>query len=128
MVNAWKLLSREPKEPKGVMNDKFIMRFSKYINWKILSSHYDFNEDMLRMYQHRVDWCRILKRKQFSESFLREMLVNFNECWSTISRYQVLSESFIHEFANKVDWDFIVSHQKVSDSFITEHEEFVYVE
>lgn len=125
MVNAWKLISREPKD---VLNDNIIMRFSKYINWIIRSSHYDFNEDMLRMYQHRGDWCRILKRKQFSEAFVRENVLNFNECWGVISKFQVLSEQFINDYADKLDWDFILSHQKVSDKFIADHEEYIYEE
>ena len=121
MENTWFLLSREQKEPVGVMTDRFIMKFDRFMDWNLLSSNYDFSIDMLRMYQHRVNWAQILKRKLFPETFLQEMVTNFNDCWGTVSRYQILSESFIHDFAENVDWEDIILYQNVSGKFLNDH-------
>lgn len=118
MENGWKIISREPK---GVLTDEFIMKFEEMMDWKLLSENYDFSNDMLRMYSHRVNWCAILKRMKFDESFLREMVKSFNDCWSTVSKYQTLSESFIHDFAHLVDWDYILRYQEISPRFLVEH-------
>jgi hypothetical protein len=122
METAWQLLSREPKTPIGVMTDSFIMKFNRYMDWDLLSEHYDFSLDMLRIYFHRVNWGRVLKRKLFSESFLREMALSFDStAWEVLSRYQILSEQFIHDFSNNVDWDNIALYQNVSGKFLTDH-------
>jgi len=121
MANAWAILSMEPKEPRGVLNDKFVMRFDRMLDWNLLSTHYDFSLDMLRMYQHRVNWAAVLKRTRFPETFLREMVVNFNGCWATISKYQNLSEAFINDFSDSVDWEYIALYQHVSSKFLTDN-------
>lgn len=124
-ANAWDLLSSEPKEPVGVLNDKIIMRFDRYLNWELLSKHYDFNIDLLRIYFHRVNWHILLERCQFDESILREFASYFPpECWSIISEKQILSESFIHDFADKVDWTDIALYQAVSGKFLSDHVSF----
>lgn len=124
-VNAWDILSSEPKEPRGVLNDKIVMRFDRYLNWDLLSKHYTFNVELLRMYQHRVNWPDILQRHDFDESFLREMAPIFSpQCWEIISEHQTLSESFIHEFARKVHWPSIALYQSVSGKFLSEHVTF----
>lgn len=124
-VNAWNLISSEPKEPVGVLTDKFVMRFDKYLNWDLLSKYYDFNIDLLRMYFHRVNWYYILDRSKISEDVLREFAFSFSaECWSVISEKQILSESFIHEFADKVDWTNIALYQSVSGKFLSDHVSF----
>jgi hypothetical protein len=122
METTWQLLSRELKAPEGVMTDSFIMKFDRYMDWNLLSSHYDFSIDMLRIYFHRVVWSKILRRKLFSEVFLREMAVSFDSAaWKVLSRYQFLSEQFIHDFSDKVDWDHIALYQNVSGKFLTDH-------
>lgn len=119
---AWQLLSKERKAPEGVMTDSFIMKFDSYMDWNLLSANYDFSIDMLRIYSHRVIWSSILKRKLFSESFLREMAVSFDaDAWEILSRYQFLSEQFIHDFSDKVEWDNIALYQNVSGKFLTDH-------
>ena len=124
-MSAWDLISREPKEPVGVLNDKFIMRFDRYINWDLLSQHYDFNIDLLRMYFHRVNWYKILERCIVSEDVLREFSISFSpECWSIISEKQTLSEAFIHAYADKVDWTNIALYQNVSGKFLSDHVSF----
>lgn len=125
MESAWTILSREPKSPNGVLTDRFIMKFDKYLDWNLLSKHYDFSVDMLRVYFHRVNWCQILKRTRFTEDFLREMASNFEGCWGTLCKYQTLSEVFIHDFASKVDWDTVVLYQNVSSKFLDEHKIFI---
>lgn len=120
--NVWEQLSSEPKEPKGVMTDAFIMKFSRHLNWHLLSKHYEFSIDMLRVFQHRVVWSLVLKRQKLSESFLREMAMIFdNDSWSVLSRYQVLSETFIRDFADKVDWDNIILYQFVTGRFLQQY-------
>ena len=122
METAWQLLSREHKAPEGVLTDSFIIKFDRYMDWNLLSENYDFSLDMLRMYFHRVTWSRILRRKLFTESFLREMAPGFDSAaWEVLSRYQFLSEQFIHDFSDKVDWDNIALYQNVSGKFLTEH-------
>jgi hypothetical protein len=121
MENAWSLLSQERKEPEGVLTDNFIMKFSRYLDWEILSSHYEFSIDMLRIFFHRVNWASVLKRQKFPEYFLREMAINFEGCWGIVCKYQKLSESFIHDFASKVDWENVVLYQDVSSEFINNH-------
>lgn len=124
-MDAWDLLSSEPKEPVGVLNDKIIMKFDRYLNWNLLSKHYDFNIELLRMYFHRVNWRILLSKSKFSESVLREFAPQFSpECWSIISETQVLSESFIHSFADKVDWTNIALYQCVSGKFLVDHTSF----
>lgn len=120
---VWNVLSHEPKEPEGVLNDEFIMKYDRYLNWDILSTHYPFSTDMMRIYSHRVNWGLLLKRMKFNEEFLREMAPNFEGCWGVLSKYQTLSEEFIHDFAHKVDWDNIVDYQNCSFKFISEHRE-----
>lgn len=78
MENAWTTLSREQKEPRGVMNDRIIMRFSRFLDWNLLSSHYEFSIDMLRMYQHEVNWSILLTKQKFPDHLLREMVSYFD--------------------------------------------------
>lgn len=125
MDNAWQILSREPKAPNGVLTDELVMKFDRYLNWDLLSLHYDFSIDMLRIYFHRVDWGPILKRQKFSESFLREMAPNFEHAWFAVSKHQILSESFIHDYANKVDWEYIKKFQIVSQQFLDDHKAYM---
>ncbi len=123
MTDAWDLLSSELKEPEG---DAIIMRYDRYLNWDLLSRHYNFSVDLLRIYQHRVKWPILLGRNSFEEKFLREMAPNFStqECWSIVSEKQNLSEYFIHEFADKVDWENIALYQNVSGKFLLDHHKF----
>lgn len=119
--HIWNHLSMERKAPAGVMTDQFIQKYDKYMNFEILSTHYKFSEDMLRMYQHRVYWPYVLKINTFTESFLREMHINFDDdCWYVISKYQKLSERFMHEFAEKLasHWNVLVKYQAMSEQFI----------
>lgn len=126
MADAWKMLSQEPKEPEGVLNDRIIMRFDRYIDFELLSKHYEFPLYMLRIYQHRVKWPYIVRRQKLPENILREMVVNFDDdTWGLISKYYNLSETFIHDFADKVDWENIILFQTVSRDFLKEHEQFM---
>lgn len=126
MENAWSLLSREPKEPQGLMTDQFIMKFDRYMDWEKLSANYDFSVDMLRIYSHRVKWCYILKRKLFSEDFLREMVQYFDQgCWGVVSKCQILSQEFIHDFSEKVDWENVLLYQNVNMKFIEKHKKYM---
>lgn len=121
--NVWELLSAEPKEPVGVMTDAFIIKYNRYLNFYILSAHYDFSPQLLRIYIHRVHWPRLLKRMKFSESFLREMANSSafsTKCWAVLSEYQTLSKEFIYDFAYALDWNNIVQHQNVCRKFLAD--------
>lgn len=122
--DVWLMLSCERKAPEGVMTDAFVQKFSRYLNWDMLSVHYDFTVDMLRMYQHRVMWSAVLRRQRFDEEFLREMKSHFAEAWTTVSRYQVLSEDFVHEFAERLDWEHVLTYQTLSQRFLAEHSKY----
>lgn len=124
--SAWTLLSREAKEPDGVINDNFVLKYAKYLDWDLLSQHYNFSIDLLRSCMHKVNWSYLVKRMKFDETFLREAQSNFSEeCWSLISQYQALSEPFIHDFADKVVWDNIVLYQNVSGAFLASRPELL---
>ncbi len=125
-MDAWELISSESKRPVGVLTDDFIKRFDSYLHWELLSANYDFSIEMLRIYFHRVNWIKILKRQLFHESFLREMAFNFDlDCWAIISRYQNLSETFIHDYAAALEWDDILLYQNISGSFIDDHKMYI---
>lgn len=107
------------------MTDQFIMKFDRFMDWSLLSEHYIFSIDMLRTYQHRVKWDRILKRVKLPECFLLEMVSWFDDlAWDAISKYQVLSESFIEHYVNKLDWENILLYQNVSSKFLSKHNSY----
>lgn len=120
MGDVWKMLSEERKVPEGVMTDGFIYKFNRYMDWDLLSENYDFGFDLLRTFQHRVNWVYVLRKKRFHEEFLREMSPNFTEAWSTVSKYQTLSASFMREFRNKLDWDDLILYQNMPPGFLSE--------
>ena len=124
-VDAWNLISREQREPTGVLTDNFVQKFDQFLDWQLLSISYFFTMEMLRLYFHRVDWAPILKRQQFSESFLEEMVPSFTESWYIISKYQNLSEHFIHTYQDKVDWTEIFLRQNVSHEFLRDHKKYL---
>lgn len=115
------VLSHEPKEPDGVLNDQFTMKHYHYLNWNILSTDYLFSTDMMQIYSHKVNWGLLLKRIKFNDKFLRKMTPHFEGSWSVLSKYQTLFEGFIHDCTHKVDWNNIVDYQKCSLKFISEH-------
>lgn len=126
MTNMWDILSSEPKEPRGILNDRIVMKYDQFLNWDLLSSHYDFTIDLLRIYMHRVNWGLVLKRHKFSEDFLREISLYLTDCWSIVSKYQTLSESFIHDFASELDWEMIIKYQNISGRFLTDHNRYIF--
>lgn len=126
MEGTWEELSREPREPEGVLTDRFVMKYDRFLNWNSLSNHYNFSIDMLRCYFHKVNWSTVLKRNKLPEYFLREMAQYFDaDAWIVISKYQVLSENFIHDFADKLDWDYILLFQDVNYSFLDKHRDLL---
>lgn len=123
MENTWDILSRESK---GVLNDRFVMKYDRYINWQLLSANYDFSIELLRQYMHRVNWGLILKRQTFPLNFLREAVPYFTEDdWPIVCKYQRLSEPFVHEFSDKVFWPYVLIYQNVSGSFLNDHRQFL---
>lgn len=125
MENVWQILSREPKVPDGVMTDAFIMRFDTRMDFVLLSENYVFGPELLRIYQHRVVWASVLRKSQYPESFLREMVPNFHDCWFIVCKYQRLSEAFIHDYADRVDWEYVQKYQHVSREFLQRHREYL---
>jgi len=124
-MDAWDLLSREAKRPLGVLSDDFIMKYDRYLNFDLLSDNYHFSVEMLRIYSHRVNWLKVLKRQKLSVAFLREMSSFFDDdCWIIVSRSQELPESFIHDFADRLDWEYILLYQHVSSRFLDDHKNY----
>lgn len=122
MEDTWTMLSKEPKAPLGVMTDSFIMKFDRYVKWDLLSYHYEFSLDMLRIYQHRVNWGLILERTKYPEEVLREMAPNFNENdWEIVSKYQKLSEQFITDYADNLNWENVLIYQEISGAFFVKN-------
>lgn len=125
-VSAWSLISQEPRFPHGVLSDSFVQRFDTFMDWELLSLHYIFTIEMLRMYFHRVNWFHVLKRQRFSEEILVEMIPTFNNCcWKEICKYQNLSESFIENYKDHLDWNLIFEHQQTRGIFLKEHGQYL---
>lgn len=117
--NIW----REQREPLGVLTDSIIKKYNKYADWNAISENYGFKAPLsiLREFQDKFIWSKLLEFRDFPETFLREMHTNFDrDCWVIISKYQTLSESFIHDFLSKLDWDSIIRHQNISGKFMVE--------
>lgn len=124
-ITAWSWISQEPRVPQGVLTDSFVQRFDRNMDWDILSLHYFFTVEMLRIYFHRINWIHLLQRQQFSEDLLTEMAANFDCCWEVISKHQNLSENYIEKFKDKLDWEIIFEHQKMSGKFLKEHSNYL---
>jgi len=126
MEDKWKTLSREPKAPKGVLNDEFVWCFARKLDLSLLSTHYPFSMEFLRTHQDKVEWLFVLKNRQYPESFLREMAQNFDnpnltqigKAWDSLCRYQQLSESFISDYMSKLKRGDVIKYQNVSKEFL----------
>lgn len=86
-----------------------------------------FTESIFREFQDTIIWLTAIKHIKFSESFLREMIMNnvipegviFHE----IPQYQKLSEKFIDEFNSDLSWTLISAYQKLSEPFIERYQD-----
>lgn len=67
------------------------------IDWKVFSNR-KISEDLLRKIKNNITWENVLAHNQLSESFLKEMNIDFN----LIVRYQKVSEKFLKEGIKKV--------------------------
>lgn len=125
-ISAWSLISLEPRYPDGVLTDGFIQRFDQYMDWELLSMHYFFTVELLRIYFHRVNWAFVIKRQKLPEDLLVEMSHQFeNCCWHLVSKFQDLSEDFIDQYKEKLDWEYIFQFQNVSLQFLRDHKEYL---
>lgn len=125
MESLWQTMSRESKSPAGVLTDEFITKFSKHMDWSLLSENYDFSIEMLRIHQHRIYWHKVLKRMKFNEELLREIASNFTDvCWTVVSQHQKLSMNFMHDYADKLDWELLALYQNMTSEFFNEHNHF----
>jgi len=126
MEDAWKILSREPKAPRGVLTDNFVWRFASKLDLSLLSTHYPFSIGFLRTHQDKVEWMFVLKNRQYPEHFLREMAQNFDnpnltqigKAWDSLCMHQLLSESFISDYKSKLKRENVIKYQFVSKEFL----------
>lgn len=88
-----------------------------------------FDESLVREFWDRIlNFRKVFMNKQFSEDFLREMLVpktRFHNRWEWMELTQELSEKFIEEFKDEWNWDHIFMYQKLSKDFIRRHKEMI---
>lgn len=86
-----------------------------------------FDESLVREFWDNIfNFRKLFQNKQFSEDFLREMLVpktRFHNRWEWMELTQDLSEKFIEEFRDEWNWDHIFMYQKLSKDFIRKHKE-----
>ena len=86
-----------------------------------------FDESLVREFWDRIlNFRKVFMNKQFSEDFLREMLVpktRFHNRWEWMELTQDLSEKFIEEFKDEWNWDHIFMYQKLSKDFIRKWKE-----
>jgi hypothetical protein len=129
---------------KYTLSEKFVLKYSHVLNWRLLWIHQRFpesfirtsfennkkeysdvistyqvlSENFIREFKDYVNWVNISYDQVLSESFIREFKDMVS--WAGISERQILSESFIREFKHKVFWGYISHNQKFEDEFVLE--------
>lgn len=107
--------------------DLFIIRNQYHLtraDWDVISEKYELSEDMMRLFQTKLNWRNIAQHQELSIDFIKEFInYNLKEYINVICKYQKLNEDFIDEYKNILDWGLILEYQDVSTSFILNHAE-----
>ena len=74
----------------------------------------------------KVNWIRISRRYQLSESFMEKHWKDLHKDW--ISGYQKLSEPFMEKHWKDLHKDWISRCQKMTESFIEKHKDELYLD
>lgn len=82
------------------------------------------SEDIIRVYQDKLDWSSVSEYSILSEGFISEFQDKVD--WYKISRFQKLSEEFIRKFQDKVHWECISIYQELSEEFVKEFSDMGY--
>ena len=98
--------------------DENLHKFSKK-EIEILCSKQKLNEDFIERNSKFLDWNIISQSQKLSENFIIKHIDKLN--WKLISIYQILSENFIDFHSSLLDWDMISSFQTLSEDFIIKH-------
>ena len=105
--------------------DLFIIRNQFQLSqddWDVISEKYYLNNEMIRLFQNKLNWKKIAQYQELSEEIIKEYInYQLKDYVELICRYQVLSEEFIDDYKYIVDWELILEHQKVSAKFIIDH-------
>jgi len=105
--------------------DLFIIRNQFQLSqddWDVISEKYLLNDEMIRLFQNKLNWKKIAQYQELSEEMIKEYInYQLKDYIELICKYQVLSEEFIHDYRYILDWELILEHQKVSARFIVDH-------
>lgn len=83
------------------------------------------DETLLREFKDKVLWGSVLRHKQLTSNFLRELVTWNDDLWDNIACYQKLSEDFIDEYKDKLQWIYLSSNQRLSEKFMEKHLDYL---
>lgn len=105
--------------------DLFIIQHQnelKQEHWDNLSRNYELSENMIRLFQNKLNWYNIARYQELSDNFIKEFIeYQLKDHISTICKYQDLSEYFLDEFRSKIDWNIIVERDDYTLKFLTKY-------
>lgn len=78
-------------------------------HWDDLSEKYVLSEDMIRLFQNKLNWYNIARYQELSSSFIKEFIdYQLKDLMDIICKYQLLSDEFFDEFRSKIDWNIVI--------------------
>lgn len=90
--------------------------------WDIISEKYELNNEMMRLFQNKLNWEKIAKYQLLSIDFIKEFInYQLKDYINLICKYQELNENFINEYKDILNWELILEHQKLPAYFIMTH-------
>uniref|UniRef100_A0A1B6L981 Uncharacterized protein n=1 Tax=Graphocephala atropunctata TaxID=36148 RepID=A0A1B6L981_9HEMI len=105
--------------------DIFIIKHQnefKQTEWDDLSQKYELSEEMMRMFQNKLNWHSIAKYQNLSSTFIKEFIeYQLNPYIELVCRYQHLTPDFLEEFKDRVDWNIIVERSDIPVEIIIKH-------
>jgi len=110
----------------NIIDEEFIIDFSEYLNFNVLTINYDFSEEFL--YEHintdiskNLNYQKVAEFQTLSEKIIKKYHNNSNS--EITIEYQELSEKFINENIeiNGKTLSLILEHQNVSEEFLEIH-------
>lgn len=120
ILNNILLQQKEEKEEKRLL--EIIKCFkNEWKGWSYISEYEVLTEKFMEKYIDKLDFAKVLKWQELSESFLEKHLLkysNSNNYWFIISKWQELSEKFIKKYINKLQWKRIKKYQNSAISLL----------
>lgn len=107
--------------------DLFIIRNQFLLtndDWDIISEKYELNDEMIRLFQNKLNWEKIAQYQILSEKIIIEYInYQLKDHIDLICKYQILSQSFIEEYKYFLDWELLIENQNLSAKFIVDNAE-----